>query len=87
MLYLGVNPCIEGMNYHDPSVALVSGNEILFAAEEERFNRIKSSPGRFPRQALGFALSNFVCERPTNLWFRFLLMSDVSALWPRSAVS
>lgn len=67
MLYLGVNPCIEGMNYHDPSVALVSGNEILFAAEEERFNRIKSSPGRFPRQALGFALSNFVCERPYEL--------------------
>ncbi len=60
MLYLGVNPCVSGLNYHDPSLALVSGRQVMFAAEEERFNRIKNSPGQFPRLSMEYVLEHHV---------------------------
>lgn len=51
-LVLGINPCIAGMNYHDPSVCLLDSNRILFAIEEERLNRIRHSSGLFPALAV-----------------------------------
>ncbi len=32
---LSINPCIYGLNYHDPGAAIISDGEILFAIEEE----------------------------------------------------
>ena len=40
---LSINPCIYGMNYHDPGAAIILDGEILFAIEEERLNGIKGS--------------------------------------------
>jgi carbamoyltransferase len=71
MLQLGINPCIEGINYHDPSVALVSEGGTLFAAEEERFNRVKGSPGQFPLRALQHVVNNYVGDRPYELAIPF----------------
>lgn len=47
-LILGINPCIAGMNYHDPSVCLLDSDRIIFAIEEERLNRKRHSSGMFP---------------------------------------
>lgn len=49
---LGLNPCISGLNYHDPAAAIVIDGRLLHAVEEERFNRLKGSPGLFPEQAV-----------------------------------
>lgn len=49
---LGINPCINGMNYHDPSVCLMQDGKIVFAIEEERLNGIKHSKGLFPERAV-----------------------------------
>ncbi len=46
MLSLGIS-CF----YHDSAIALADDNEILFAAQEERFSRIKGDSG-FPELAL-----------------------------------
>lgn len=43
---------------HDPSVALVSDGQVLFALEEERLNRFKTSPGIFPDLSLQAALKH-----------------------------
>lgn len=51
-LILGINPCVSGMNYHDPSVCLLDSNQIVFAIEEERLNRIRHSSGMFPTMAV-----------------------------------
>jgi carbamoyltransferase len=51
-LILGINPCIAGMNYHDPSVCLFDSDKIIFAIEEERLNRIRHSSGMFPTLAV-----------------------------------
>lgn len=53
---LGLNPGVAGFNYHDPSAALLVDGQLVFACEEEKFTRAKSSPGRFPRQSLADAL-------------------------------
>lgn len=41
--------------YHDSAVALLHDGEIVAAAQEERFSRVKQDP-RFPGQALAFCL-------------------------------
>ena len=41
--------------YHDSAAALVRNGEIIAAAEEERFSRIKHDPG-FPDKAINFCL-------------------------------
>ncbi len=51
MVILGIN------NMHDASAALVVEGEIVAAAEEERFNRIKHSKG-FPKLAMRFCLDH-----------------------------
>ena len=43
---------------HDPGVALFINNELVFAAEEERYLRYKTSSGRFPEYSLKACLSN-----------------------------
>lgn len=45
-----------GGYYHDSSACLIKDGEIIAAAEEERFNRIKHSKG-FPAQAVDYCLS------------------------------
>ena len=50
MYYLGIS-CW----YHDSSATLLKDGEILFAAQEERFSRIKHDP-RFPEKAIHFCL-------------------------------
>ncbi len=49
---LGINPCIYGMNYHDPSASLFKNNKLICAIEEERLNREKGSKGIFPIKAI-----------------------------------
>src|SRR5580692_3313791 len=56
---------ILGINsvYHDPAAALLVDGELVVAAEEERFNRIKhgkypdiDNPHQFPERAIRFCL-------------------------------
>lgn len=51
-LIMGINPCIWGLNYHNPSVVLVYRKKIIYAIEEERINRVKNSMGIFPQNAV-----------------------------------
>ena len=51
-ILLGINPCIYGLNYHDPSVVVFINGEVVFGIEEERCNRIKGSKGMFPSSAI-----------------------------------
>ena len=41
--------------YHDAAACLVKGGEIVAAAQEERFTRVKHDP-RFPRAAINYVL-------------------------------
>lgn len=50
MLILGISAF-----YHDSAAALVCDGEVLAAAQEERFSRIKNDPG-FPIQAIKYCL-------------------------------
>ena len=43
--------------YHDSAVSFIENGEIISAAQEERFTRIKHDPG-FPSNALKFCLTN-----------------------------
>ncbi len=47
----------QGMG-HDPSAALLKNGEIVALTSEERFNRIKKSPARFPHRAIKFCLDH-----------------------------
>lgn len=53
----GGNPIILGLScfYHDASAAILCGDEIIAAAQEERFTR-KKFDNRFPVHALNFCL-------------------------------
>jgi carbamoyltransferase len=42
--------------YHDSAAAILQDGEVIAAAQEERFSRIKNDPG-FPREAIRFCLS------------------------------
>ena len=46
MNFLGISA-----NYHDAAIALVDEKEILFAAQEERYSRLKGD-SRFPVNTL-----------------------------------
>jgi carbamoyltransferase len=48
---LGVHATFSS-HLHDPSVALVREGRLVFAIEEERLNRFKTSPGIFPELAI-----------------------------------
>jgi carbamoyltransferase len=52
-----VNRNVLGISayYHDAAAALVSGSEIIAAAQEERFSRKKHDP-RFPKRAINYCL-------------------------------
>ena len=52
---LGINACFTS-NHHDPSVSLFRDGEPIFALEEERLTRIKTSAGLFPILSLQAAL-------------------------------
>ncbi len=53
---LSINPCTYGLNYHDPSVAIIEDGTIIAAIEEERINGIKGSKGFFPANAINECL-------------------------------
>lgn len=44
-ILLGINPCIYGLNYHDPAVVVLIDGRVVFGVEEERCNRVKHSKG------------------------------------------
>ena len=43
--------------YHDSSAALIKDGEIIAAAQEERFSRIKFDPS-YPKESIGFCLNS-----------------------------
>jgi carbamoyltransferase len=47
--------------YHDSAAALLVDGELVAAAQEERFTRLKHDPG-FPRHALGYCLEAASCR-------------------------
>jgi carbamoyltransferase len=51
MYVLSFKPCTHGFGSHDPSAALFEDGELVFAAEEERFTRVKHG-GTFPENAI-----------------------------------
>lgn len=51
-MILGLNPCISGLNYHDPCACLVDAGRLLIACEEERYIGRKSAPGVFPARSV-----------------------------------
>lgn len=55
MYVLGLNACFTS-NHHDPSATLIEDGKPIFAIEEERLNRIKTSAGQFPVRAMKAAL-------------------------------
>lgn len=55
-MFLGINPCVGGMNYHDPAAVLLSEAGEMWAVEEERFSGKKSAPGVFPLQSIRWCL-------------------------------
>ena len=56
-ILLGINPCIYGLNYHDPAVVVLIDGRVAFGVEEERCNRVKHSKGVFPSEALANCLA------------------------------
>src|SRR5579859_2813786 len=56
-LVTSMNMRILGISayYHDSAAAILDGGEIIAAAQEERFTRIKSDPS-FPSNAIRFCL-------------------------------
>ena len=56
-LILGIHASFTA-NTHDPSICLIDNGKIIFAAEEERFNRNKSSLGLLPYNAINSLLED-----------------------------
>src|SRR3989344_513889 len=58
------NPTVLGFSayYHDSSAAIVRGDEIIAAAEEERFTRVKHDAS-FPKNAITFCLRQAGAEQ------------------------
>jgi carbamoyltransferase len=52
--------------YHDSAIALLEGEHILFASQEERFSRIKHDSD-FPKQSLSYVAKNFLENNFKNL--------------------
>ena len=57
--------------YHDAAAALLRDGEIVAAAQEERFTRIKNEAD-FPRQAIAFCLRQGGLEAGGAGWGGFL---------------
>ncbi len=55
MNILGLHTAFQ-THVHDPSACLISDGELIAAYEEERLNRIKTSPGLFPEKAMAACL-------------------------------
>lgn len=55
MYILGINGNL-GRGTHDPAAFLLRNGEVVCAAEEERFTRVKHSMGRLPENAIRFCL-------------------------------
>ena len=55
MYVLGLNGGLR-LGYQDVSAVLLCNGEVIAAAEEERFNRIKNSPGQLPERSIEFVL-------------------------------
>ena len=55
MLVLGINGGFRP-GYQDTSAVLCKNGEILYAVEEERFNRVKHAPGQIPEQSIHWIL-------------------------------
>ena len=81
--------------YHDSAAAIIVDGQVVAAAEEERFSRIKHDSS-FPRRAIKFCLDSAFCqaqdldlvvffEKPFQKFDR-LLMSAM-ATWPKSAIA
>lgn len=51
MYILGINGNV-GRSSHDPSAVIIKDGDIVFAAEEERYNGIKHSNGYIPVQSI-----------------------------------
>jgi carbamoyltransferase len=56
MYVLGVNSGVR-IGYRDASAVLLFDGQIVAAAEEERFNRIKGSPSQLPELSINYVLS------------------------------
>jgi carbamoyltransferase len=56
-LILGIHASFTA-NTHDPSICLIDNGKIIFAAEEERFNRNKTSLGLLPYNAINCLLKD-----------------------------
>jgi len=52
MYVLGINPTTEGTGSHDPGAVILDDGDIVFGAEEERFNRDKHARETFPELAI-----------------------------------
>ena len=55
-IVIGINPCTYGLNYHDPSIAIIKDGNIIFSIEEERINGIKGSKGIFPAESIKYGM-------------------------------
>ena len=55
MLVLGINGGFR-LGYQDTSAVLIKDGAVVYAAEEERFTRIKHSPGQIPEQSIQWIL-------------------------------
>lgn len=55
---LGINPTTAGTGSHDPAAVIFEDSQIVFGAEEERFNRRKHAPNTFPEQAIDACLES-----------------------------
>jgi len=55
---LAFKPAVDGYGVHDPSAAIFSDGELLYAVEEERLNRQKHATGCFPEQAIRACLDH-----------------------------
>lgn len=51
-IILSINPCVYGLNYHDPSIAIIIDGKVAYGIEEERINGIKGSKGMFPTNSI-----------------------------------
>ena len=61
MIYLGISGGFGG-GYQDVAACFIRDGKIIFAAEEERFNRIKFSPGVLPLLSIRQGLSYLKIE-------------------------
>ena len=62
MIILGISGGLSP-GAQDPACCLMVDNQIVFAAEEERYNNIKSSPSRLPI----YSINSFLKKKIFNL--------------------